>query len=102
MIKDINVHFPNDKLSLICGPTGAGKSLLLLSLLGETVVLKGNLECPRAPITDDVSFDFSIPKSIPEESWILDHSLAYVSQTGKIIIAMTLMFIFDSILGTNF
>ncbi|KAG2227320.1 hypothetical protein INT45_004275 [Circinella minor] len=82
MLKDINAHFPNDKLSLICGATGAGKSLLLLSLLGETVVLEGSLECPRAPVTEDVSFDFSIPKSIPEEDWILDHSLAYVSQTA--------------------
>ena len=102
MAKDINVHFPNDKLSLICGPTGAGKSLLLLSLLGETVVLEGSLECPRSSVTEDVSFDFSIPKSIPEEDWILDHSLAYVSQTGKIIIAMTLMLIFGSILESNY
>ncbi|KAI7849482.1 P-loop containing nucleoside triphosphate hydrolase protein, partial [Circinella umbellata] len=82
IIKDINAHFPNDKLSLICGATGAGKSLLLLSLLGETVVLEGSVECPRAPVTEDVSFDFSIPNFISEEDWILDHSLAYVSQTA--------------------
>ena len=92
IIKDINAHFPNDKLSLICGATGAGKSLLLLSLLGETVVLEGSVECPRAPVTEDVSFDFSIPNFISEEDWILDHSLAYVSQTGEIIIVIKIIF----------
>ncbi|KAI8149056.1 P-loop containing nucleoside triphosphate hydrolase protein [Fennellomyces sp. T-0311] len=82
MIKDINIHFPNGKLSLICGSTGSGKTLLMLSLLGETVVLKGSIECPRAPIAEEVSFDFTTANSIPEEDWILEHGLAYVSQTA--------------------
>lgn len=82
-IRDINLQFPNNELSLICGATGSGKSLILLSLLGETVVTKGTVSCPRAPIVEDVSADFGTPKEILEENWILDHALAYVSQTGK-------------------
>ncbi|KAI9320842.1 hypothetical protein BX666DRAFT_2119002 [Dichotomocladium elegans] len=82
LLKDLNLEFPNDKLSLICGKTGSGKTLLLLSLLGETVTSKGKVNCPRAPIAEDVSADFAIPESIPEESWIIDHGLAYVSQTA--------------------
>ncbi|ORY91324.1 P-loop containing nucleoside triphosphate hydrolase protein [Syncephalastrum racemosum] len=81
-IRDINLQFPNNELSLICGATGSGKSLLLLSLLGETVVTKGSVSCPRAPIVEDVSADYGAPQEIPEENWILDHALAYVSQTA--------------------
>lgn len=83
ILKDVNLDFPNDKLSLICGKTGSGKSLLLLGLLGEAMVTKGKVHCPRAPIATTVSANFHILENIPEEEWILEHSLAYVAQTGK-------------------
>lgn len=83
ILKDVNLHFPNDKLSLICGKTGSGKSLLLLGLLGEAMVTKGKVHCPRAPIATTVSANFHVLDDIPEEEWILEHSLAFVAQTGK-------------------
>lgn len=33
-LRDINLNFPLGKLSLICGPTGSGKSSVFLALLG--------------------------------------------------------------------
>lgn len=33
-LRDIDVHFPEGKLSLVCGPTGSGKTSLFLALLG--------------------------------------------------------------------
>ncbi|CDH57434.1 abc bile acid [Lichtheimia corymbifera JMRC:FSU:9682] len=82
ILKDVNLHFPNDKLSLICGKTGSGKSLLLLGLLGEAMVTKGKVHCPRAPIATTVSATFHVLEDIPEEEWILEHSLAFVAQTA--------------------
>lgn len=83
ILKDLNLAFPANELSVICGATGTGKTLLLLSLLGESVILKGSVDCPRAPVADHVSADFDKPVVIPDEEWILEHAVAYVSQTGK-------------------
>ncbi|KAG0185773.1 hypothetical protein DFQ28_008806, partial [Apophysomyces sp. BC1034] len=82
VLKDVTAQFPNGEMSLICGATGSGKTLLILSLLGEAVLVKGKLSCPRAPIVESVSSDFSTPADIPPEEWILDHAVAYVSQTA--------------------
>lgn len=35
-LADIDVRFPEGKLSLVCGPTGSGKTSLFLALLGGT------------------------------------------------------------------
>lgn len=85
MIKDLDLEFPNSELSLICGSTGSGKTLLMLSLLGETITIKGEVHCPRASITDTVSEKWTVPEFIPEDDWIVDHAVAYVSQTGMYI-----------------
>ncbi|KAG0164899.1 hypothetical protein DFQ28_008804 [Apophysomyces sp. BC1034] len=82
VLKDVTAQFPNGEMSLICGATGSGKTLLMLSLLGEAVVVKGKLSCPRAPIVESVSSDFSTSADIPPEEWILDRAVAYVSQTA--------------------
>ncbi|KAI9478028.1 MAG: hypothetical protein EXX96DRAFT_539173 [Benjaminiella poitrasii] len=46
-IKNINISFPVNQLSIICGPTGAGKTTMLASLLGETYCLSGTAVLPR-------------------------------------------------------
>lgn len=44
---DLNVTFPTGKLSVISGPTGAGKSAILLALLGEMDCVRGESFLPK-------------------------------------------------------
>ena len=46
-VKDLNLSFPINQFSIICGPTGCGKTTLLSSLLGETYCLSGAAILPR-------------------------------------------------------
>lgn len=46
-IKNLNLSFPVGKLSIICGPTGSGKTTLVASLLGETRRISGHAILPR-------------------------------------------------------
>ncbi|CAO3598060.1 unnamed protein product [Absidia cylindrospora] len=48
-LEQLNLSFPMNKLSLICGTTGSGKSALIASLLGETYCLSGAAILPRKP-----------------------------------------------------
>ncbi|KAI8835590.1 hypothetical protein BJ741DRAFT_607321 [Chytriomyces cf. hyalinus JEL632] len=47
-LADMDIEFPSSKLSVVVGATGAGKTSLILSLLGETTRLSGTRECPNA------------------------------------------------------
>jgi ABC-type transport system involved in cytochrome bd biosynthesis fused ATPase/permease subunit len=91
-LHDLNVKFPKNQLSIICGATGSGKTLLMLSLLGETELIKGSISCPRAPIVtrlDDMNTPTSVDldtiphheNEVTPKNWILSQSVAYVSQT---------------------
>ncbi|KAG2203106.1 hypothetical protein INT47_004913 [Mucor saturninus] len=89
ILKDLDVVFPNNELSLICGSTGSGKTLLMLSLLGETEIKEGAVSCPRSASLsslDDTTAITSIrpPEDAPivPEDWILPYAVAYVSQTA--------------------
>ncbi|KAF9930863.1 hypothetical protein FBU30_011152 [Linnemannia zychae] len=66
-LKNISIDFPLGKLSVIVGPTGSGKSALLLALLGELERLDGHHYMPR--------MDYGYSSS--EGS-----GLAYVAQTA--------------------
>lgn len=90
-LKDLNVVFPNNQLSLICGGTGSGKTLLMLSLLGETEIKQGTVYCPRSASSstlDDSTAITSIHLSSSDSehvvppNWILKDAIAYVSQTA--------------------
>ncbi|KAI8343122.1 P-loop containing nucleoside triphosphate hydrolase protein [Chlamydoabsidia padenii] len=82
VLKDLNLEFPNNELSLVCGATGSGKTLLMLSLLGETVLLEGQVSCPRTEVTDIVTDDYENLTEIAEEDWILNHAVAFVAQSA--------------------
>ncbi|KAI9483188.1 MAG: P-loop containing nucleoside triphosphate hydrolase protein [Benjaminiella poitrasii] len=83
VLKDLNFTFPNNELSLISGSTGSGKTLMMLSLLGEAIVLEGKTNCPRQAVADVVSDDFAmVSKDIDPKDWLLPYALAYVSQTA--------------------
>ncbi|KAI6119559.1 P-loop containing nucleoside triphosphate hydrolase protein [Pisolithus croceorrhizus] len=52
-LRNITVHFPEGELSLVTGPTGCGKTALLLALLGEMMMIEGKLVRPqRGPGTE--------------------------------------------------
>lgn len=46
-LQDINVRFPEGKLSLVTGPTGCGKTVLMLALLGEMTAIEGKPITPK-------------------------------------------------------
>ncbi|KIJ51976.1 hypothetical protein M422DRAFT_202944 [Sphaerobolus stellatus SS14] len=54
-LKDINVLFPEGKLTLVVGPTASGKTALLAALLGEMTMLpgKGKLLLPKHQLRPD-------------------------------------------------
>ncbi|KAJ3010929.1 UNVERIFIED_CONTAM: hypothetical protein HDU68_001911 [Siphonaria sp. JEL0065] len=47
-LMDVDLEFPTEKLSVVIGATGSGKTSLLLSLLGETRRLSGTRTCPNS------------------------------------------------------
>jgi ABC-type Mn2+/Zn2+ transport system ATPase subunit len=65
---DLNIDFPIGKLSIICGPTGSGKTSLLMALLGELECLGGRVFLPRKTSS-------KIMGGAPS-------GIAYVAQTG--------------------
>lgn len=68
-LKNISADFPVGELSVIVGPTGSGKSALLLALLGELERTEGHMYLPR--------LDYDSDGLRPHGSGI-----AYVSQTA--------------------
>ncbi|KAI9014437.1 P-loop containing nucleoside triphosphate hydrolase protein [Phycomyces nitens] len=80
VLKDINIQFPFDGLSLISGATGSGKTLMLLGLLGEAAVIQGKVNSPRSPILGNAQIG-STAQSISPEHWILENAVAYAAQT---------------------
>jgi ABC-type multidrug transport system fused ATPase/permease subunit len=73
-LSDVNLEFPKDQLTLICGRLASGKTLLLLGLLGEADVVAGQVICPRsAPISD-------FGKKVPLDEWIVPGRTAYCPQ----------------------
>ncbi|KAG5650246.1 hypothetical protein H0H81_000167 [Sphagnurus paluster] len=79
MLIDMTLEFPVGELSLICGKLGSGKTLLLLSLLGEADVLSGQVVCPRSPPDTLASF---AGVYVPKEEWIVPGICAYVPQAA--------------------
>lgn len=48
-LRDINVMFPDGKLTLVTGPTASGKTALLMALLGELTTLEGRIVMSKNP-----------------------------------------------------
>lgn len=76
VLKDLTLQFPNNALSVISGPTGSGKSLLLSAILGEVEVLSGNITVPRPPQADERH-----DSKATAADWIIPSAIAFVSQT---------------------
>lgn len=72
ILRNINVSFPVGELSIICGPTGSGKTSLLMAMLGEMDVLTGNIYLPRRPLDGGKDFDTT--------TGLINEGVAFVSQ----------------------
>lgn len=62
-LQDISVSFREKALNVITGPTGSGKTSLLLSLLGETTLEHGSVTCPP-----DVAY-------VPQTAWLQNNTI---------------------------
>lgn len=78
LLVDLSLNFPQGELTLICGKLGSGKTLLLLSLLGEADVLSGQLICPRSPPDSLAKY----AKVSEGEKWVVEGICAYVPQAA--------------------
>ena len=73
---NINVDFKIGKLNIICGPTGSGKTSMLMALLGEMTLANGQVYLPGGRSREDVRPD-------PETG--LTETCAYVAQTAWLV-----------------
>lgn len=75
-LRDIDVAFKPGKLNVIVGPTGSGKTSLLLALLGEMELVSGKVYLPGIIPRDDLVVD-------PRTG--LTESVAYCSQAAWLL-----------------
>lgn len=55
-VRELNADFPIGELSVISGPTGSGKTSLLMALLGEMTPIEGDAFLPGARNREDSKF----------------------------------------------
>ncbi|MBE7181969.1 MAG: ATP-binding cassette domain-containing protein, partial [Terriglobus roseus] len=68
---DVNTKFRVNELNVIVGPTGCGKTSMLMALLGEMTKLHGEVHLPGAKSREDL---------IPDKETGLTNSVAYCAQ----------------------
>ena len=73
---DLDVDFKMGKLNVITGPTGSGKTSMLMALLGEMTIMKGRVYLPGGRSREDVRPD-------PETG--LAETCAYVAQQAWLV-----------------
>lgn len=75
VLRNINLSFPPNELSVIGGRTGTGKSLLLAAILGEVDVLAGGISVPKAPVSEQRHDHLA-----NRDNWIIPSAIAFVNQ----------------------
>ncbi|KAJ9119028.1 hypothetical protein QFC22_003518 [Naganishia vaughanmartiniae] len=84
-LDSMSFAFCPNSLNIVAGPTGSGKTLLLLSILGEAKILDGSIDAPRS--TRDaiagLGYRGSIADAATRARW-LQPSIAYTPQTAYI------------------
>ena len=74
-LRNLDLHFPKHELSIISGPTGAGKSLLLAMAVGEADIVDGTVRRPtNAPDDNELGFENH------GSGWIVPKATAFVAQ----------------------
>ncbi|GAA6039699.1 hypothetical protein JCM8097_001359 [Rhodosporidiobolus ruineniae] len=79
-LQDVEVEFPKGELTLVCGRLGSGKTLLLLSLLGEVDVLSGTVSCPRSSPSAIALPSLDWDAYLTPDNWTAPHQTAFVPQ----------------------
>ena len=74
-LREVNLKFPNQELSVISGKTGSGKSLLLASIIGESDILCGTVQVPRLVPPGQRCDD-----QLTSDRWCVDGAIAFVAQ----------------------
>ncbi|KAJ5653274.1 hypothetical protein N7490_000277 [Penicillium lividum] len=74
---NMNVNFPLGRLSIVAGPTGSGKTSLLMALLGEMNLLEGRVHLPGA-----IANRADLP--VDPETGLID-SIAYCAQEAWLV-----------------
>ncbi|AOA61209.1 Transporter of the ATP-binding cassette (ABC) family [Komagataella phaffii CBS 7435] len=75
-LKDIDIAFKVGKLNVIIGPTGSGKTSLLLGLLGEMQLTNGKIFLPGSTPRDEL---------IPNPETGMTEAVAYCSQIAWLL-----------------
>jgi len=75
-LEDINVSFPEGQLSIVTGPTGSGKTALLMALLGEMTCLPGGVQyLPKDTMhVDENGYTYSI-SYCAQTPWLQQQSI---------------------------
>ncbi|KAJ2996301.1 hypothetical protein NUW58_g1011 [Xylaria curta] len=73
---DLDIDFKIGKLNIIGGPTGSGKTSMLMALLGEMTLTKGKVFLPGGRSREDVR---------PDPATGLADTCAYVAQTAWLV-----------------
>lgn len=79
-LRDIDISFKVGELNVIVGPTGAGKTSLLLALLGEMELLEGRVFLPSPMSRTDVTPDpnTGLAETVAycaQQAWLLNDTL---------------------------
>ncbi|KAL6704575.1 Transporter of the ATP-binding cassette (ABC) [Coniothyrium glycines] len=75
-LMDLNIKFVVGKLNVIVGPTGSGKTSLLMALLGEMTKLKGDVFLPGGVSREELR---------PDSETGLTESVAYCAQQAWLV-----------------
>lgn len=75
MLRDLNVNFVPGRLNIIAGPTGSGKTSMLMALLGEMTLLEGRVYLPGSHSREDL---------YPNQVTGLTESVAYCAQQAYV------------------
>jgi ABC-type multidrug transport system fused ATPase/permease subunit len=81
-LRSVSLEAVPGALNLVCGKIGAGKTLLLLGLLGECDVLDGEVSCPHTP-ADAIPLEGSAAKATG--AWLCPDRSAYMPQATFLI-----------------
>ncbi|CAI4045596.1 hypothetical protein SKDZ_12G0130 [Saccharomyces kudriavzevii ZP591] len=80
-LKDLNIEFKTGKLNVVIGPTGSGKTSLLMALLGEMYLLNGKIVVPalepRQELVVDANGTTNSIAYCSQGAWLLNDTIKH-------------------------